>query len=163
MDEFISDLRTVHWWLGVVVVGVAINIFSAHLPQWLGTGCKMLRFRWMLWGERDKARFERDVLSVMQSDMARTAFLSRSIAAHFRCGVLSLVGLGCIYIVLYPSGPHARTLFSIGSICLLLAACVYQFRAQYAHGVIQTAAERPKQQQCEIHEQDPLPKDRNAF
>ena len=35
MNEFLVNLSSLSWWLGVVVVGILINVVSPYLNRWL--------------------------------------------------------------------------------------------------------------------------------
>jgi hypothetical protein len=53
MEEILKNLMSPSWWLGVVLVGVTINLFSGYLQKRLARTTSNLTLRWRL---KSKAR-----------------------------------------------------------------------------------------------------------
>ena len=46
MAEFLNSIKNPYWWITVVIVGIAINLFSAYLKQKLDTRVSSLSIWW---------------------------------------------------------------------------------------------------------------------
>jgi hypothetical protein len=52
VDEFVRNLQSANWWIGVFVVGIALNLLSAYLKAPLD---KFFGSFWKRWAERNEA------------------------------------------------------------------------------------------------------------
>lgn len=62
MDAILNSVLTIEWWLGVVAVGIALNLVSAYLKPWLDRRVSSVSKRW---GERSRQRREQRAQLVM--------------------------------------------------------------------------------------------------
>jgi hypothetical protein len=67
MSEFLQQIKSPGWWLGVVVVGILINLVSASCNHWLHRFLSSSSARWRELSEMEKATQE-ELVSKVTSD-----------------------------------------------------------------------------------------------
>ena len=81
MESLISDARSLSWWLGVIGVGIAINLFSAWLGPWLARRAKSTKgFLW-----HASSRFAENYLSEVVLIKADARYADQILAQEMRC------------------------------------------------------------------------------
>ena len=61
MDEFLKNLASVGWWLGVVFVGIVLNVFSAYLKSPIDA---LLSRLFATWSKRSQSAREKHLTAV---------------------------------------------------------------------------------------------------
>ncbi|ELP2650140.1 hypothetical protein R1U54_000196 [Vibrio fluvialis] len=67
MDEFLKDASSMNWWIGVVFVGVVINIVSGYIKKGLENNLSKISGYWK--GKKDqRAEIERCKISLLRNN-----------------------------------------------------------------------------------------------
>lgn len=144
MEKFISDLTNPYFWLGVVLVGIAINLISAllikasdaaalHFPRWLRSKTAAR-----------KATFERTVTMLVRLPELFPVYAARESRYRISGLLMWLIGIVPLSIrdriALYPSWLSA-TVYLLAVLAIAMATLCLR-RASSAAEVINEAAFR---------------------
>jgi hypothetical protein len=75
MEEFINNLSSPSWWIGVVVIGILLNLLSDYLRQSLDKGSSRIS-RWWANRSEQSRRKRNEQLDVLRSDKQEQILLS---------------------------------------------------------------------------------------
>lgn len=96
MDELTKNLSSPYWWIGVVVVGILINLASAYLKPALDRWLSRMSVWWRNQSAKRKARYEKEIEALMGS-----AELQRNYEhAELKCSLQALFGIGFAILLL---------------------------------------------------------------
>lgn len=86
MTEILDDLKSAHWWMGVVFVGLAINLASAYLKPWLDSQLARISKR-----RKDKLLKESEKKEILIKRLQEDEFfLSAMLGEESRCRLMEL-------------------------------------------------------------------------
>lgn len=98
MTDFIQQIASLSWWLGVVVVGIAINLFSAlikpRLDALAGRLSKRIRDR----NKKKKDAWEKDVSHLSEDDNYRVTYSNKVNLEHLESIFSMLIGMSLFLI-----------------------------------------------------------------
>ena len=107
MQKLIEDISSVYWWLGVVLVGIIINIFSSYLKNKLDLYMGNISKKWARISEDKKARFnmEVDIIRKNPEQLNLTLFdeIRTRIKAGLFCCLSAITFLGAIIMTISPA------------------------------------------------------------
>lgn len=89
MDEFLRDFMSLGWWIGVVAVGLVLNIVGAYAKSPLDRIFSAASSHWSRRSELARAEEEERIALLRDDQEARTLLL----AEEFRCRLRLLVML----------------------------------------------------------------------
>src|SRR3990172_8416842 len=90
MDEFVQNLSSLGWWLGVVIVGLLLNLISAYLKPWLDARLLRVSAWWQRRSEPIKLETEKKIAQ-LRNDRHRQHLLLAEEARHRLRGVIYLL------------------------------------------------------------------------
>jgi hypothetical protein len=100
MEEFIKSASSLYWWLSVVIVGIAINVFSAYIKQKLDRYLSSTSNWWRERSEAQLARRQEQICALREDSNLRLLMCMRVIIDFFFVTisliavVLGMTGLG---------------------------------------------------------------------
>jgi hypothetical protein len=66
MEKFLNDITTIYWWISVVIVGVAINLFSGVIPKLFSLFSKSVQTAVLSKNKKAREKYEKDVCSLVE-------------------------------------------------------------------------------------------------
>ena len=84
MDEFSKNLSSLSWWLGVVVVGLLLNIASAYLKAPLDRILSAMSTSWNLRSETLRASRDAQIKLVRESDRELQLLIAEELRDRLR-------------------------------------------------------------------------------
>jgi hypothetical protein len=99
MDEFIKSLSSPAWWIGVVAVGVILNVVSTYLKSGIEGVANMLIHRWRVLSDKNEAAKIVILTRIRQNAkfrrfMHETETRKRLSAIHYSLYALCIFALG---------------------------------------------------------------------
>ena len=104
MDDFIKNFQSPAWWIGVVVVGIALNLLSAYLKTPLDRGLTLLSGRYAR--RSKKVRDDQDALIELlkvHPDM-RIGGLTALVSYQWICITFTLLTIAMMTVGIWISG-----------------------------------------------------------
>jgi membrane protein implicated in regulation of membrane protease activity len=142
MSDFFKDASKLSWWVGVVVVGLVLNVVASYIRNWMDrTGSFVTERR-----HRRSVRYREEV--IRQADRIRgdpysiLAQLIRSI--RVRLHGLYALGMGCLVvpICMRSAGPWAQVALVVAAIFFVLFAMLFDRLAERIEDVALEAGVR---------------------
>ncbi len=143
MNNFLSNLSSIYWWISVVVVGVLINILSVYVTRRLDARLSKASLWWRGRSEKERARYLTELAVLRTSQHEQVMAGLREIRFRIRSVFLFVNGtvffaMGFLTKVL----PHERfrgpawlkTIVSL--ICMVLGAYAFFTSSRLLHQAI---------------------------
>lgn len=154
MQKFITDLSSIYWWIGVVLVGIVINIFSSYLKTKIDSYMGSISKSWKEYDKEEKARFDCEVNKIKQSPQMLNLALFSEIRARMNAIIFVTTAIFmfvlaiffAFHITSFPLINEFAYYFKL--ICLLIAAILFGLamnffnRANEIHQQIKIASKR---------------------
>ncbi len=88
MESFLKDLTTPNWWMGVVVVGILINLVSPLIGTMLGRSSSRLLSYWRVRSEKQRTSDQRLVERLRSSEYERVMAATQEVSQLLRATLL---------------------------------------------------------------------------
>lgn len=99
MDDLINDVGSLTWWIGVVLVGLLINLFSAYLKPLLDGALSALSKQWRTRSQLAREADEKLIEYFRSSAAAREFQWRAEVRARFQA--LALLASGMLFLLFY--------------------------------------------------------------
>ena len=130
MNEFWRNLESSSWWIGVVVVGILINILAAYLKPWIDSLMSRVSTRWAT--RNQKLRDERTKrIAFLRHDSNEQVLTSNRKVENLLFCILSLIMGGFLWIgslLVKLHGPIVVSLLLLLMSTLSLVSSIMSFR-----------------------------------
>jgi hypothetical protein len=104
MDAFLKDIATPNWWLGVVAVGILINLVSPFIGTMLGRSSSKLLSYWRSRSEKQKASDQRLIERLRSSEYERMMAATDEVGQLLRSTLFFVSAFSLIVIGLVSRG-----------------------------------------------------------
>jgi hypothetical protein len=84
MDELIKNVTSIAWWIGVVLVGIVLNLVSAYLQPRLDRFLSFVSSTWRLRSEKKREQWQRRLAEVRQSPDEQLFVLAEEMRCRLR-------------------------------------------------------------------------------
>ncbi len=146
MDALIEQLRSPTWWIGVVAVGILINLVSAYLRKWID---KLLARFSVLYRHRSaivSKRREDEIESLLREPRQMILYSYRAISSQLRATRFLFLGLVFWALALFgdvKGGPETLTIFAaaLGAIAIFIGLIDLK-RSYFLEFIIDEASKR---------------------
>lgn len=98
MTDFVQQITSLSWWLGVVIVGIAINLFSAFIKPRLDAFAGILSERIREKNNEKKVAWKKDVHRLSVDNIYRETFSSKVSIEYLESIFLVLMGVSLFLI-----------------------------------------------------------------
>jgi hypothetical protein len=155
LNSFLQDIRQPYWWIGVVVVGLALNVLASYVRDWIDRGRLHLFGTLQARAERRRKRIEDAAVILQGRGLTRMYHLIRSISVRLR-GVVSLI-LAATLVILGLRLPDSwvQLVLVIFAGLSLLAAIRLDSNANEMEEAIQEAVRKEQEAEHEGPPEDP--------
>lgn len=139
MGDFLKDIAKPSWWLGVVVVGLILNVVASYIRDWINHTRRSVSDRMRVRGDRYRAEV------VLQADKIRGQpyscmfHLMRSISVQISVIVIMLWGFASIFTALIGLGEVVKILCILSGAFSLWTAFKLDRLATFMQDVAQEA------------------------
>jgi hypothetical protein len=115
MEDALKAITSPAWWVGVVIVGLLINLVAAYLKPRLDQAASSISVRWATrTDEQRRQRLER--IQHLRGDVNEQLFASFDVIYALLGAILLLIGSMFLFMVLFPY----RTKLNLGNLTFLL-------------------------------------------
>ncbi|MFA7383247.1 MAG: hypothetical protein WC001_07330 [Desulfurivibrionaceae bacterium] len=90
MDEFVQNLSSLGWWLGVVLVGLLLNLISAYVKPWLDRRLVRMSAWWQCRSEPVRVETENRIARLRNDRHSQHLLLAEEARHRFR-GLIHLL------------------------------------------------------------------------
>jgi len=120
MEEFLKEATSLHWWIGVVIVGVLINIASAYIRRCLEYSLSTVSGYWRKKSEERVSRNSSKIELLKSNPELRIVFALRESRHRIRSFMFFIIGIALF--ILAKGAPEYVALFCeiSGSITVLI-------------------------------------------
>lgn len=108
------------WWISVVIVGIAINFFSAYSKGWIDSGLGKISEKWKNSSDRRKQSQQGKIEELARSEYLRTKAMVTATYVLIRGVSFQVLALIGIYMAVSAEKMHANGLFlGIGCVAIV--------------------------------------------
>lgn len=120
MENFLRDASSINWWVGVVLVGIVINIVSSYIKKALEDKLSNLSNFWKDKKEQ-RAQLEKNKVELLRGDSElRVLFALRESRYRIRSMIFIMFGYVSLAIAGYQNYGFAIGIMAFGAIMILV-------------------------------------------
>jgi hypothetical protein len=125
MDKLLEDIASVDWWLGVVAVGIAINVFSSALYSFIPKIVDFFRTQRSLDKEFEKFEREKMLSYFMEHEDARIMAMFKAVYEKLLALMTLVAAVAAVLLILAAESkmptPHLIVLIAIYAVMVFIA------------------------------------------
>jgi ABC-type multidrug transport system fused ATPase/permease subunit len=104
MDEFFQNISSISWWLGVVIVGILINVLSHYIQKKFDTQLSALSSRWKKRSEEKKELRKRAIEKIRENPNAQVFVILEEVRLRIQTVLFYVGACALILLAMYFKG-----------------------------------------------------------
>ena len=131
MDEFINDLKSVHFWIGVVFVGLLIHLGAAYIKGLIDARLEARSNRWRIRCEKE-IQERKVLLNLLRADpYKQLIFAATESRYRYRCLLSMIQGIfygTCVIVIVFLGLPIWLAAIPFIFFVIIWIAYLYEYR-----------------------------------